>query len=119
MCMVKSMNAHETPGSILRAVLESILGRSGYMALMHHLLKILGEDPLQLFFDKPRRFYEALKKIFGENGATVTFKIICGRLLELSGVLHPTADELFELMLVDEDSASQEIKRILEEALRR
>ncbi len=93
----------------LQAVLESILGKSGFAALHYHLRRFLDKDPLGAFYNRPRDFYDALVSIFGENGAAATFKIICGKLIVLSGFEHLTPDEIYGLLLRDEAS----VKRIL------
>ncbi len=99
---------------ILRAIFESILGRSCFVALSYHLKHSLGEDPLTVFLRGPREFYQALSKFFGENGATVTFKIVCGRLIALSGFEELTPDDIYDLLLRDEEAARRVIVEMLE-----
>lgn len=104
---------------ILQKILESTLGGSGRIALEYQLSRILGDEPLQAFIDSPRKFYEALTEIFGEGGAGIAFKFICGKLLELSRTVYPTPGDLFELMLKNEEAASEEIRKLIQEAIRR
>ena len=53
--------------------------------------------------------------IFGENGAAVTFKIICGKLIVLSGFEHLTPDEIYGLLLRDEASVKRILRQMLKE----
>ena len=120
MCMAIPLNSgRHSKTRILQNILESILGSSGRIALEYHLSRILGEEPLQVFIENPRRFYEALREIFGENGARVTFRLLCGKLAELSKAVYPTPEDLFELMLKDEKAARREIRRLIGEAMGR
>ncbi|MEM1976777.1 MAG: hypothetical protein QXX29_02625 [Nitrososphaerota archaeon] len=103
---------------IIRAIFESILGRSCFTALSYHLGRSLGEDPLTAFLRRPRDFYRALAAFFGENGAMVTFKIICGRLIVLSGSEDLTPDEVYDLLMRDENAARRVIMEMLERMAR-
>jgi len=103
----------------LRAILEAILGRSCFTALSFHLRKALGEDPITAFLRRPRDFYQALSAFFGESGATVTFKIICGRLILLSSSEELTPDDIYNLLMRDENAARRVIIEMLEKLVRK
>lgn len=78
----------------------------------------MGEDPLAAFLKRPKDFYKALAAFFGENGAMVTFKIICGRLIVLSGSEDLTPDEFYDLLMRDENAARRVIMEMLEKIAR-
>lgn len=120
MCMWDSGTSWEAKDirGVLRTIFESILGRSCSTALSYHLRRSLGEDPLTAFLKRPMDFYRALAAFFGENGATVTFKIICGRLIILSGFKDLTPDEVYDLLVRDENAARRVIMEMLEKIAR-
>jgi len=104
---------------VLRIIFETILGRGGFAALQYHLRRLLDRDPLEAFYERPREFYEGLDEFFGESGARVTFKVLCGKLIALSGLEKLTPDKLFEILMRDEVAAREIIVEMLAEILRR
>lgn len=104
---------------VLRTIFESIFGKSCFMALNYHLRRALGEDPLMAFLRRPRDFYRALATFFGENGAMVTFKIVCGRLIVFSNSEDLTPDEIYDLLMRDENAARKVIMEMLEKLARK
>ncbi len=114
-----SIRDPEAVRRVLRMIFEAILGGGGFTAFQYHLRRLLGRDPLEAFYEKPREFYEALEEVFGESGARVTFRVLYGKLINLSGFEELTPDRLFEVLMRDEGAAREIIVEMLEEILRR
>lgn len=114
-----SIRDPEVARRALRMIFEAILGRGGFTAFQYHLRRLLGRDPLEAFYERPREFYEGLEEFFGEGGARVTFRVLCGKLIALSGLEELTPDRLFEILMRDEVAAREIIVEMLAEILRK
>ena len=115
---VDSIKGSDPIKRALQAILESIIGRAGFTALNYHLKRFLGEDPLIAFYNRPKSFHGGLVQLFGESGAAIAFKILCEKLISLSGFEHLTSEEIYDLMLRDEEAAKRVLRQMLEEIVR-
>lgn len=116
---VMSIERPEAARRVLQMIFKAILGGGGVAAFQYHLKRLLGRDPLEVFYEKPREFYKALEEFFGESGARVTFRVLYEKLIALSSFEELTPEKLFELLMRDEEAAREIIVKMLEEILRR
>jgi len=80
------MSEEDRYASILRSVLEELLGSSALKVLEYQLSKSYPEtSPYKLLLRDPQLYYNALTSIFGNEGSLIFLKLILKRLITRSG----------------------------------
>jgi predicted transcriptional regulator len=101
--------------SILRSVLEELLGSSALKVLEYQLSKSYPEtSPYKLLLRDPQLYYNALTSIFGNEGSLIFLKLILKRLITRSGTTTIDPDTLARSLIRGEKDAINTLIQILE-----
>ena len=101
--------------SILRSVLEELLGSSALKVLEYQLSKSYPEtSPYKLLLRDPQLYYNALTPIFGNEGSFIFLKLILKRLITRSGTTTIDPDTLARSLIRGEKDAINTLIQTLE-----
>jgi len=109
------MSEEDRYASILRSVLEELLGSSALKVLEYQLSKSYPEtSPYKLLLRDPQLYYNALTSIFGNEGSLIFLKLILKRLITRSGTTTIDPDTLARSLIRGEKDAINTLIQILE-----
>lgn len=109
------MSEEDRYASILRSVLEELLGSSALKVLEYQLSKSYPEtSPYKLLLRDPQLYYNALTSIFGNEGSLIFLKLILKRLITRSGTTTIDPDTLARLLIRGEKDAINTLIQTLE-----
>jgi predicted transcriptional regulator len=109
------MSEEDRYASILRSVLEELLGSSALKVLEYQLSKSYPEtSPYKLLLRDPQLYYNALTSIFGNEGSLIFLKLILKRLITRSGTTTIDPDTLARSLIRGEKDAINTLIQTLE-----
>ncbi len=95
----------------LHFALVSLLGEQSLKVLEFHLNRVLGGNLYDVFYDDPRRFYEAVKSFFG-SGADSVIELVASKLLE-DGYLDANGpQEFLELVIKGDEESKRRLRNM-------
>ena len=109
------MSKEDRYASILRSILEELLGNSALKVLEYQLSKNYPEtSPYKLLLREPQLYYNALTQIFGNEGSLIFLKLILKRLLLRSNTTTIDPDTLARSLIRGEKDAIDTLIQMLE-----
>ncbi len=109
------MSEEDRYASILRSVLEELLGSSALKVLEYQLSKSYPEtSPYKLLLRDPQLYHNALTSIFGNEGSLIFLKLILKRLITRSGTTTIDPDTLARSLIRGEKDAINTLIQTLE-----
>jgi len=109
------MSKEDRYASILRSILEELLGNSALKVLEYQLSKNYPEtSPYKLLLREPQSYYNALTQIFGNEGSLIFLKLILKRLITKSNIMAIDPDTLARSLIRGEKDAINTLLQILE-----
>jgi hypothetical protein len=109
------MSEEDRYASILRSVLEELLGSSALKVLEYQLSKSYPEtSPYKLLLRDPQLYYNALTSIFGNEGSLIFLKLILKHLITRSGTTTIDPDTLARSLIRGEKDAINALIQTLE-----
>ncbi|MCL7393643.1 MAG: hypothetical protein LZ169_02305 [Thaumarchaeota archaeon] len=109
------MSEEDRYASILRSVLEELLGSSALKVLEYQLSKSYPEtSPYKLLLRDPQLYYNALTSIFGNEGSLIFLKLILKHLITRSGTTTIDPDTLARSLIRGEKDAINTLIQTLE-----
>jgi len=111
----ENMSKEDRYASILRSILEELLGSSALKVLEYQLSKNYPEtSPYKLLLREPQLYYNALTPIFGNEGSLIFLKLILKRLITRSNITTIDPDMLARSLIRGEKDAINTLLQILE-----
>jgi len=111
----ENMSKEDRYASILRSILEELLGNSALKVLEYQLSKNYPEtSPYKLLLREPQLYYNALTQIFGNEGSLIFLKLILKRLLTRSNITTIDPDTLARSLIRGEKDAIDTLIQALE-----
>ncbi|MCF3653109.1 MAG: hypothetical protein L2C94_002960 [Aigarchaeota archaeon] len=109
------MSKEDRYASILRSILEELLGSSALKVLEYQLSKNYPEtSPHKLLLREPQLYYNALTPIFGNEGSLIFLKLLLKRLLLRSNITTIDPDTLARSLIRGEKDAIDTLIQALE-----
>jgi len=109
------MSKEDRYASILRSILEELLGSSALKVLEYQLSKNYPEtSPHKLLLREPQLYYNALTPIFGNEGSLIFLKLILKRLITRSNITTIDPDMFARSLIRGEKDAINTLLQILE-----
>lgn len=109
--IIVSFMAEKGPELVIHCLsmaFENLLGSSGTRVLQFHLGRKLGKNMYEVFYEDPRRFYEALEKFLG-SGARPLMKLVVSWLIQNKLINNLDAEEFVGLLIEGGEKARHEL----------
>ena len=111
----ENMSEEGRYASILKSILEELLGNSALKVLEYQFSKNYPEtSPYKLLLREPQLYYNALTQIFGNEGSLIFLKLILKRLLSRSNITTIDPDTLARSLIRGEKDAIDTLIQALE-----